>query len=68
MLFLFSGLVIGGIPALIREADKYGFKKGEIYDAIEAREPFFGVEMLCITDSSGEEYAYPASWFERIDS
>lgn len=48
--------------------DKYGFKKGEIYDAIEAREPFFGVEMLCITDSSGEEYAYPASWFERIDS
>ena len=27
MLFLFSGLVIGGIPALIREADKYGFKK-----------------------------------------
>ena len=27
MLFLFSGLVIGGIPALIHEADKYGFKK-----------------------------------------
>lgn len=48
--------------------DKYGFKKGEIYDAIEGKGTFAGVKMLCITDISGEEYAYPASWFERIDS
>ena len=46
--------------------DKYGFKNGEIYDAIEGHGTFAGVKMLCIKDASGEEYAYPASWFEIL--
>ncbi len=28
--------------------DKYGFKNGEIYDAIEGHGTFAGVKMLCI--------------------
>ncbi|MBQ9428610.1 MAG: hypothetical protein IJU41_03590 [Clostridia bacterium] len=46
---------------------KYGFEKGRIYEAIEGKGTFGGVKMLCIKDISGEEYAYPASWFEILD-
>lgn len=44
--------------------DAYGFKKGEIYEAFECKSKFGKEEMLCIVDKSGEEYGYPASWFE----
>ena len=44
----------------------YGFVKNQIYDAFKAKDKFGNTEMLCIIDASGEEYAYPANWFEII--
>lgn len=50
----------------VRE-DCYGFKNGEIYEAIKAKSKLGGAELFCIKDKSGEEYAYPAEWFEIVE-
>jgi hypothetical protein len=44
-----------------------GLRQGKTYQAIWARSKFGNTEMLCILDESGEEYAYPATWFEIED-
>ena len=46
--------------------NKYGFVKNQIYDAIPAKSILGKTEMICIIDSSGEEYAYPLAWFEIV--
>lgn len=55
-----------GIKVKYIKENAYGFIKGKIYDAFRAKSKFGKTEMICIVDSSGEEYAYPASWFEVI--
>lgn len=47
--------------------DAYGFVKGQVYECFHAKSKFGSTEMLCVVDDSGEEYAYPASWFEIIE-
>ena len=48
--------------------DKFGFEKGRIYDAFLPQTKFGNTEMVCVIDKFGEEYAYPASWFEIIET
>lgn len=45
----------------------YGFVKNQVYRAFKAKSKFGSTEMICIVEKSGEEYAYPASWFEIIE-
>lgn len=47
----------------------YGLKKDRVYDAIKCPKKFGGAEMLSISniDGDGEEYGYPASWFETVE-
>jgi len=47
--------------------DKYGFIKGEVYAAFLPQTKFGNTEMVCVIDKFGEEYAYPASWFEIVE-
>lgn len=48
--------------------DRYGLKKGEIYEAfdIKSKGAFPDGSLIGIFDRFGEEYAFPAAWFERI--
>ena len=66
-------MLMNGINHIIKvkyilDKNMYGFKSGQIYDAIQV-EPLQGVEMVCIAnmDGDGEEYAYPAKWFEVVE-
>lgn len=47
--------------------DAYGFIKGKMYECFPAKSKFGDTEMLCIIDNSGEEYAYPSSWFRIVE-
>lgn len=58
---------MNGIKVKYIKENAYGFVKGEIYDAFLAKSKFGKTEMICIVDNSGEEYAYPVSWFEIIE-
>ena len=55
-----------GIKVKYIKDNAYGFIKGKIYDAFYAKSKFGKTEMICVVDNFGEEYAYPASWFEVI--
>ena len=46
--------------------DQYGFKKGEIYNAILPKSKLGKADVICVIDQFGEEYAYPAKWFEIV--
>lgn len=46
--------------------DAFGFKKGDLYTAFKPKSKFGNEEMICVLDKYGEEYAYPASWFEIV--
>jgi hypothetical protein len=45
--------------------DSYGFQKNHIYDAIECKSRLGQTQMISVIDRFGDEYAYPAAWFER---
>ena len=45
--------------------DSYGFQKNHIYDAIEFKSRLGQTQMISVIDRFGDEYAYPAAWFER---
>lgn len=47
--------------------DAYGFKKGETCTAFKPKSKLGKEEMLCVLDKYGDEYAYPASWFEMTN-
>ena len=49
------------------QEDKYGFKKGETYNAIRPKSKLGNTEVVCVVDRFGEEYAYPANWFSIIE-
>ena len=53
----------------ILSKEYYGFKHNQVYDAVSCKEKLGKKEMISIVnmDGDGEEYAYPASWFEIID-
>lgn len=45
---------------------RFGFVKRQIYTAFKAKSKFGKSDMICVIDRFGEEYAYPATWFEII--
>ena len=47
--------------------DKYGFVKGKIYDGFIPKTQIKGINLISIVDDYGEEYGYPASWFEIVE-
>ena len=59
-------MLTNGIKVKYIKENAYGFIKNKIYDAFPAKSKFGKTEMICIVDNFGEEYAYPASWFEII--
>lgn len=56
-----------GIRARFVIDDCYGFKKNRVYDAIFPKSKLCKAEVICVIDNFGEEYAYPAEWFEIIE-
>ena len=47
---------------------KYGFVRGEIYDAYEIKGDVPNKEdIIAVVDRHGEEYAYPKEWFEIVE-
>ena len=45
---------------------RYGLKKGDVYEAFDIQDNFAEGTLIGIVDRFGEEYAFPAAWFERI--
>lgn len=60
-------MLTNGFKVKYIKDNAYGLVKGCIYEAFHAKSKFGNTEMLCILDPSGEEYAYPASWFIIIE-
>ena len=60
-------MLTNGIKVKFIKDNAYGFIKGNIYNAFQAKSKFGKTKMICIINSDGEEYAYPASWFEVIE-
>lgn len=57
----------GKIKVKCIKENKYGFVLGKIYDAYTIKSPLKNKEnMLSIVDDFGDEYAYPASFFEIV--
>ena len=61
-------MLTNGIKVEFIKDDAFGFKKGEVYDAVLPKSKLCKKEVICVIDKFGEEYAYPREWFRIIPS
>lgn len=57
---------MNGIKVKLVVDDRYGFKKGEVYDAIIPKSRLKNFDLICVINKQNEEYAYPRDWFEVV--
>lgn len=59
-------MLTNGFKVRYIKENAYGFIKGSVYEAFPAKS-VGKLKLICIIDSSGEEYGYPAEWFEIVE-